>query len=137
MLSYPPTQSIILVVVLPSRRDLEIIRLFGWYRIPLRSAPKIIEVDYLAFYQTAAFGEEHRWRIESFAEVKGHELTTRSQLFRDEPDHPRAHEEYYKIQLGELQYFPTSIMADQWRRITCPSRNARTHGSARHPSQLQ
>ena len=116
--SYPPAPSVILVTVLPSRRDLEIVRLFGWYRIPLRSAPKVIEVDQLAFYQTAAFGKDHRWRIEAFAEVRGHELATREELLRDEPNHPRAHEEYYKIQLGELHYLPTPIMADKWRRIT-------------------
>jgi hypothetical protein len=44
--------SLILVAVLNNPRDLEIARLLGWYRIPLRSAPKVIAVDYLAFYQT-------------------------------------------------------------------------------------
>lgn len=89
--------SLILVAVMPSARDLEIARVLGWYRIPLRSAPKVVDVDYLAFYQTAAFGADHRWKIEWLAPVRGHELVTRAQLFRDEPDHPRAKEEYYKI----------------------------------------
>ena len=35
----------------------EIARLLGWYRIPLRTAPKVVAVDYLAFYQPSAFGE--------------------------------------------------------------------------------
>jgi hypothetical protein len=99
------------------RRDLEIARLLGWYRIPLRSAPKVVAVDYLAFYQTSAFGED-KWRIQWVAPVRGHELTTRAELLRDEPDHPRARQEYYKIQLGPLVALPHPILAESWRRIT-------------------
>lgn len=115
---YPPSTALILVGLMPRPRDLEIARLLGWYRIPLRSAPKVINVDYLAFYQASAFGEEHRWRIEMFAQVRGHELTTRAELLRDEPDHPRAREEYYKIQVGPLEALPRPISAGRWRRIT-------------------
>ncbi len=109
--------SLVLVCLLPQPRDLEIARLLGWYRIPLRTAPKVIAVDYLAFYQPASFGE-HGGRIEYIAEVRGHELTRRAELLRDEPDHPRAHEEYYKIQLGPLERLPRPIHAEKWRRIT-------------------
>ena len=109
--------SLILVAVMNDPRDLEIARLLGWYRIPLRSAPKVVAVDFLAFYQTAAFGEE-RWRIQSIAPVKGHELTTRIELIRDEPDHPHSHQEYYKIQLGPLQRLQQPILAEGWRRVT-------------------
>ena len=110
--------SLILVAVLPEKRDLEIARVLGWYRIPLRFAPKVIEVDYLAFYQPQSFGDDHGGCIEAFAEVKGHELTSRLDLFRDEPDHPKANEEYYKIQIGQLQYMPEPIKTDRWKRIT-------------------
>ncbi len=109
--------SLILVAVTNNPRDLEIARLLGWYRIPLRSAPKVVAVDYLAFYQTAAFGEG-KWRIETIAPVKGHELTTRAELLRDETDHPRAQHEYYKIQIGPLISLPQPILAEGWRRIT-------------------
>lgn len=84
----------------------------------MRTAPKVINVDYLAFYQGTPFGTDHRWQIETCAEVRGHELTTRAELLRDEPDHPRAHEEYYKIQLGPLEKLPRPISAGRWRRIT-------------------
>ncbi len=103
---------------MPSIRDLEIARLLGWYRIPLRFSPKVIDVDFLAFYQTAAFGEEHRWRIEFYAEMLGHELTTRADLFKDEHEHPRSNEEYFKIQIGQLQSLQNPIRADKWRRLT-------------------
>ena len=98
-------------------RDLEIARLLGWYRIPLRSAPKVIAVDYLAFYQTAAFGDE-KWRIQYLAPVRGHELTTRFELLHDEPDHPHARQEYYKVQIGPLETLANPIPAERWRRIT-------------------
>jgi hypothetical protein len=100
-----------------NRRDLEIARLLGWYRIPLRSAPKVVAVDYLAFYQTSTFGDA-KWRIQWVAPVRGHELTTRAELLRDEPDHPRANQEYYKIQIGPLAALPHPILAEGWRRIT-------------------
>jgi hypothetical protein len=108
---------LILVAVINHPRDLEIARLLGWYRIPLRSAPKVIAVDYLAFYQTAAFGEE-KWRIQHVAPVRGHELTSRLELLKDEPDHPHAHQEYYKVQIGPLARLPEAVLADEWRRIT-------------------
>ena len=113
-----PPEALVLVAYLPTPRDMEIARLLGWYRIPLRRAPKVITVDYLAFYQASAFGEEHRWRIETCAEVRGSELTTRAELLRDEPEHPHAREEYYKIQVGPLQTLPHAIPAKRWRRIT-------------------
>jgi len=100
-----------------SPRDLEIARLLGWYRIPLRTAPKVVAVDYLAFYQTSAFGERGG-QIEFIAQVKGHELTTRGELLKDEVDHPRAKEEYYKIQLGGLEKLHQPITADKWKRLT-------------------
>ncbi len=109
--------SLVLVAYLPAPRDLEIARVLGWYRIPMRSAPKVIAVDYLAFYQPSSFGERGG-RIEYIAEVRGHELTTRAQLLQDETDHPRANETYYKIQIGPLERLPRPILAGKWRRLT-------------------
>ena len=127
---------LILVCLLPAPRDLEIARLLGWYRIPFRTAPKVVAVDYLAFYQPGrffrperhpsgskppgqpgSFGEQSG-RIEWIAPLRGHELTTRSELLRDERDHPRAGEEYFKLQLGPLEQLPHPILADKWKRLT-------------------
>ncbi len=110
--------ALVLVAVMPNPRDMDIARLLGWYRIPLKSAPKILHPDAIAFYQTSSFEKGHRSRIEYAAEVSGVELTTRAALFRDEPDHPRAHEEYFKIQLRNLEKLPHPITADAWKRFT-------------------
>ncbi|MBI5963786.1 MAG: hypothetical protein HY863_09955 [Chloroflexi bacterium] len=108
---------LILVCVLPTPRDMEIARLLGWYRIPLRTAPKVVAVDYLAFYQPSAFAE-HGGQIEFVAKVNGHELTTRGELLRDEMDHARAKEEYYKIQIGALEKLSQTVTTDKWKRLT-------------------
>jgi hypothetical protein len=109
--------SLVLVCLIPTPRDLEIARLLGWYRIPLRTAPKVVAVDYLAFYQPSAFGQRGG-QIEFVAEVRGHELTTRGELLKDESNHPRAKEEYYKIQIGGLEKLKEPVLADKWKRIT-------------------
>ena len=113
-----PDTSLVLVSVMNSPRDLEIARMLGWYRIPLRKAPKVVDVDYLAFYQTSGFNEGDRGRIQYIAKVCGHELTTRGELLKDEKDHPRVHEEYYKIQIGPLIKLAKPIKATNWKRIT-------------------
>ena len=116
-MNLPDLTSLVLVAFLPTPRDLEMVRVLGWYRIPLATAPKVVAVDYLAFYQPASFGER-KWRIEYIAPVLGHELTTRAALLRDELDHPRAGEEYFKIQLGPLIKLPQPINAERWKRVT-------------------
>lgn len=111
------SEDVVLVAVLNSKRDFEIARVLGWYRIPVRSAPKTVEVDWIAFYQTSKFGDE-RWSVNYYAEVRGHELATRAELLRTQPDHPRANETYFKVQLGPLQRLPRAIPSRRWRRLT-------------------
>jgi hypothetical protein len=108
---------LVLVALLKDKRDFEIARVLGWYRIPFKSAPKTVAVDWLAFYQTAKFGAE-KWAINYIAPVRGHELATRAELLRTQPDHPRAKEQYYKIQIGPLERLPRSIPSRKWRRVT-------------------
>ena len=114
----PHAEDIVLVGILPEPRDLEIARVLGWYRIPLRYAPKIVHVDFLAFYQPASFLKNHQWQIEYVAKILGVELTYRKELIREEQNHPRADEEYYKLQIGQLIHLPHPISATGWKRIT-------------------
>ena len=114
---YPQPNSLILVALIPNPKDLEVVRVLGWYRIPLRTAPKVVSVDYIAFYQPASFGDR-KWCVEKIAQVRGHELVSRADLIRNEPDHPKANDEYYKIQLGQLLELPDPIKAENWKRIT-------------------
>lgn len=107
----------ILVCLINQPKDLETARWDHWYRIPLKHAPHEYMPDLLAFYLTADFGDE-KWAIHEYAEVRGHELVRRVDLFPDQPKHPRVNEAYYKLQLGPLQRLPRPIPSLKWRRIT-------------------
>jgi hypothetical protein len=59
----------VLVGIMNSRRDWDIVRRERWYRIPLNSAPRGIRAArFLAFYQTKVFGPE-RWAINYYAPI--------------------------------------------------------------------
>jgi hypothetical protein len=108
---------LVLIAIMKDPRDLEIARILGWYRIPVASAPKTLRVDWIAFYLTSAFGDE-KWSIRYLARVRGYELVRRRELLRDEPEHLRADEPYFKIQLGPLGQLPNPIPSRRWRRFT-------------------
>jgi hypothetical protein len=107
----------VLVAVMNDRRDFEIARHEGWYRIPLKRAPSRVGADYLAFYQTKAFGDE-KWAINYYASTRRYRLVTRAELLPEETDHPRAAEPYYKVEIGPLQCLPRPIPSRRLRRIT-------------------
>ena len=67
--------------------------------------------------QPASF-QRRKWRVEFLAPVLGHELTTRSELLQDDVDHPRADEEYFKVQLGSVKPLQHPIGAGDWKRFT-------------------
>ncbi|MGC8837795.1 MAG: hypothetical protein ACP5UM_05190 [Anaerolineae bacterium] len=112
-----PGPSPVLVVVLTRPKDLRIAREEGWYRIPVRHAPRRLAAEYLAFYLTGAFGEE-RWTVRYYAPVRRYHLATRAELLPDEADHPRAQDLYYKVEIGPLQELPHPIPSRRLRRIT-------------------
>lgn len=107
---------LVLVAVVRRPRDLDIARLLGWYRIPVRTAPRTLRVDWLAFYLTAAFGEQ-RWSVRHAAPVRGTELLPRGALLLDEPGHPRAQEPYLKVELGAVLDLPRPIPSARWKRL--------------------
>jgi len=107
----------VLVTVMNHPRDFEIARDQGWYRVPERKATPGVFFEYLAFYFTAAFGDD-KWAVHYYAHRLGHELVARRDLLPEEPDHPRAGEPYYKLQLGPLFKREPPIVSLRWRRIT-------------------
>lgn len=107
----------VLVAYVPQPADFQRLRQSGWYRIPFDTAPKGLHAEYFAFYFGRAFGPQ-KWAIHYFARKLGHELATRVELVPDEPDHPRAQDVYYKVQLGTLQALERPIISLRWRRVT-------------------
>jgi hypothetical protein len=88
-----------------------------WYRIPLRTAPQPVAASYLAFYQTRVFGAD-AFRIRYYAPVLRYQRLTRRELLPLEADHPRASQQYYRIELGALQELARPVPSRRLRRIT-------------------
>jgi hypothetical protein len=108
----------VLVAVLKEPRDLEIARTQGWYRIPVKRAPRRVGADYLAFYMTGAFPPGERHRILFYAPIHAYRLATRAQLLPQEADHPRTQDLYFRIEIGPLQRLEPPIVSHKLRRIT-------------------
>ena len=109
----------VLVAVVNNQADLRRAASEGWYRIPQRRAPRRIGADYLAFYQTGAFkGESEARAISYYAAIRRYQLLSRTDLLPDEPDHARAEEYYYRIEIGPLLRLAKPVPATTFRRLT-------------------
>jgi very-short-patch-repair endonuclease len=73
-------------------------------------------MSYIAFYQTKVFGDE-KWSINYWAEIKNIRTVERLELLPHEDDHPRANDQYYKIEMGDLKRLPNPIVSKRGRRI--------------------
>lgn len=129
----PDDAARVLVVVVTRPSDLALAREAGWYRVPLARVPARLAADYLAFYQTAAFGPE-RWAVRYYAPVLRYRIATRLELLPAEPEHPRAAERYYRIELGPLVELPLPVPAARLRRIAFI---ATTFGQLRRASDVR
>ncbi len=120
----------VLVVVLNDPADLARARDLGWYRIPLARAPQRVAADYLAFYQTGAFPPDERWAVRWLAPVHGYRIAARRELIPAEPDHPRADDRYYRVELGPVEPLAHAVPSRRLRRITfIPTTLARLLGA--------
>lgn len=125
----------VLVAVVNNQRDFERARDEHWYRIPVKRAPRQIAAEYLALYQTAKFGGQGR-RINFYAPILRYHVATRSELIPDQPDHPRAEDQYFKLELGEFIALPEPIGNARQPRITFITTTLERLLSARDVSDL-
>ncbi|MEA3337107.1 MAG: hypothetical protein U9R25_14450 [Chloroflexota bacterium] len=107
----------VLVVVMTNLGDFDIAQRQGWYRIPLKRAPRRVAADYLAFYQTSVFGDE-AWAVRYYAPVQRFRIVHRYQLLPEESQHPRAKDRYYKVEIGPLLRLSQAIPSRRLRRVT-------------------
>src|SRR5687767_9958314 len=91
-----------LVVIVNNRDDWRRVEQEGWYRIPQRSAPLPLAAEVLAFYFTAAFGAD-ACSVAYVAAVRSYRLARRGELLPEQPEHPRAGELYYRVELGDVR----------------------------------
>ncbi len=118
----------VLVAVLNNNEDLRRAASEGWYRIPQRRAPRRIGADYVAFYQTGAFRrsaaadapevESAAQAITWYAATRRYQLLARRMILPSEPNHPRADDYYYRIELGPLQRLAQPVPAASYHRVT-------------------
>ncbi len=111
-------KQIVLIGVLKSKRDRDILFRERWYRIPVAYAPKR-QFQYLAFYQPLSFGKEGK-KIQYFAKVIDYKtIKQRKELLPREWSHPHAEHHYFQVKIGKIQKLPHTIHNVQAaRRIT-------------------
>jgi hypothetical protein len=112
-----PTAPRVLVAVMTSPRDWELVQRECWYRIPLARAPSRLAASYLAFYHTGAF-PGLRYTISHYAPIERYDVVRRADLLPEEPNHPRAQERYYRLALGPMLRLARPIPSARLRRVT-------------------
>jgi hypothetical protein len=102
----------VLVGVIKTKRDLDILLNEHWYRIPYASAPRGADAEYIAVY-TSSGVKEKNGGIHYYGWQTGHELLRRRDLIPNEPKHSRANEWYYKFTFKEIkQKIPPILNTD-------------------------
>lgn len=91
----------------------------GWYRIPIESAPPIInrkEAKIIAFYATQKV-KGHKWQIKHYGAIKYISEVGRRELFPDESLYSsKANKRYYKIELEKIEELPQPIVSRRGHR---------------------
>ena len=110
-----------LIALMNNKRDFRIAQEQHWYRIPVKTkqVPKNVinkSLRHIAFYHTKEFGQD-AYCIRWYSEVENITIIKRKELLPEIPNDPKANDEYYKIQFGELRSRAVPIMSHRPRRI--------------------
>ncbi|MBI4064616.1 MAG: DUF559 domain-containing protein [Elusimicrobia bacterium] len=116
----------VLIGVVKTRRDLEMILRERAYRMPVEAAPKRAP-RYIAFYQPSSVKEKgglikvhpagFDGTIRYWAPIKEKTKLPRVAIVPDEPDHPKAQESYWLIKLGPIRKLPRPIANKRRMRV--------------------
>jgi hypothetical protein len=113
----PYSEDRVLVGVIRRKRDLNYLLREQWYRIPRGMIPDECPLEIMAFYVSGSAARHLGGSgIHYYAEKRGFELVRRADLVRDEQHHPRAAQEYLKLQLGAIHQ-KTPPITNSARRI--------------------
>jgi REase_MTES_1575 len=113
----------VLVAMLPEPKDWTILHEQLWYRIrKLSTSPDIVKdgtVEYIAFYHTAKFSSDLKFKVVKYAKIKRIATVSRQQLFpKESRSHPKANQLYYKVEFDELLTLPQPIVSRRGHRVT-------------------
>ena len=106
----------VLVAILKEKSDLAILQDQGWYRIPVRSAPRRWPPKWLAFYQPSAFKED-AYRIRYYGQVVDIMEIKRRELFPTEFESTKSDQLYYRLQIESLEEREQPIPSFRPRRL--------------------
>jgi very-short-patch-repair endonuclease len=105
----------VLVAIMNSIADFEILQEQLWYRIPIQSRPRAWPPDWLAFYHTSIFAD-HARKVVYFGRVARINRAMREDLFPGQPLNPKSGREYYQLHLRSLERLPNPIISARPRR---------------------
>ena len=111
----------VLVAILPDVKDWKLLHEQLWYRIPVDTAPNIIkdnQAEYVAFYHTAKFSADLKWKVVKYAKIERMTVVSRHDLFPDEPlNGYKSHKKYYKIEFEKLEELAQPIVSRRGHRF--------------------
>ena len=105
----------VLVAIMNSLSDFEILQEQRWYRIPVQSRPRAWPPDWLAFYHTQVF-TNHPKTVVYYGRVARINRAMRQELFPGQPLNPKSGREYYQLHLQSLERLPNPIVSANPRR---------------------
>ncbi|OIO91096.1 MAG: hypothetical protein AUK03_11930 [Anaerolineae bacterium CG2_30_64_16] len=105
----------VLVAIMNSLSDFEILQEQRWYRIPVLSRPRAWPPDWLAFYHTRIF-TAHPYTVVYYGRVARINRVGRRELFPEEPLNPKSDREYFQLHLQSLQRLSSPIVSARPRR---------------------
>jgi very-short-patch-repair endonuclease len=106
----------VLVAILKELSDFAILREQGWYRIPVRTAPRRWPPKWLAFYQPQVFGTD-AYKIRYYGEVSNIRTVERKDLFPNEFASELSNRKYYQLELKSLEERPEPLTSLRARRL--------------------
>lgn len=104
----------VLVGIVKDEKQWDLIKNKKWYHLPVsvNSAPENpARIRYVAFYFPASFNGEHKYKVMFYAEMTGVVQKKRIELFPNEPENPKANEDYFQFHLGEIQKLSKAIVS--------------------------
>ena len=112
-----PEDSVLMGVV-KSKEDFQILREQNWYRIPVDQIAREPHPKYMAFFLSkGTFGSEYGG-IHYYARFTGVERATRADLLPDDPNQKQAGRVYYKVQIADLKPKMPPIRNSKGRRVS-------------------
>jgi very-short-patch-repair endonuclease len=105
----------VLVGIMNSRADFQILQEDLWYRIPVQSRPRHWPPKWLAFYHTKVFGAD-AYTVQYYGRVKQIKNALRREILQTNRLDLKADREYFVIHLHALERLSAPIVSPHPRR---------------------